>query len=143
MGSAGDDAIDRLREALEGMALPDLVSAHLFGSLAEGREHRESDVDVAVLLRHAAYPSAKDRFDVRVRLAAELPGALDQRPVDVVILNDAPPLLGRRILATGRLILCNDAELLHAYTRDVQLRAADLQPFLERTRRVKLSALSR
>jgi hypothetical protein len=31
----------------------------------------------------------------------------------------------------------------HAYVRDVQLRAADLEPFLRRMRRIKLDALAR
>jgi hypothetical protein len=63
--------------------------------------------------------------------------------VDVLILNDVAPLFGRRIVTEGRLVASYDGELLHAFTRDVQLRAADLQPFIERTRRVKLAALAR
>ena len=31
-------------------ANPAIVSAYLFGSIAEGREHRDSDVDIGVLL---------------------------------------------------------------------------------------------
>jgi hypothetical protein len=99
-------------------------------------------VDVAVLLDRGVHPSARERFDLRVRLATELPGAVGWA-VDVVILNDAPPLFARRILAEGRPVACYCDESLHSFDRDVQLRAADLQPFLERTRRVKLSALAR
>ena len=36
-----------------------------------------------------------------------------------------------------------DAELEHAFRRDAQLRAADVAPFLRRTRRLKLEALAR
>jgi hypothetical protein len=43
----------------------------------------------------------------------------------------------------GRRLLCVDAEADHAFVRDVQLRAADLEPFLRRTRRLKLQALAR
>lgn len=35
----------------------DVVSAYLFGSHAEDRAHVESNVDIGVLLRHAAYPN--------------------------------------------------------------------------------------
>ena len=52
--------------------VPGLVSPYLFGSHAEGRSHRESDIDVAVLLRHAAHPTARERFEVRLRLSSWL-----------------------------------------------------------------------
>jgi len=61
----------------------------------------------------------------------------------VVVLNDAPPLLGRHVVTTGRRLLCTDAEADHAYVRDVQLRAADLEPWLQRMARIKLDALRR
>jgi predicted nucleotidyltransferase len=119
------------------------VSAYLFGSHAEGTPHRESDVDVGVLLAHDLYPGAGDRFDARVRLGAFLVGALGSNLVDVVVLNEAPPLLGRRIVSSGRRVFCSDEELDHAFVRDVQLRAADVEPFLRRARLLKLAALAR
>jgi hypothetical protein len=63
--------------------------------------------------------------------------------VDVVILNDVPPELGRRIVIQGQRLYCADYQIDHAFVRDVQLRAADLAPFLRRTRQVKLQALAR
>ena len=127
--------------ALRELASPEVVSAYLFGSHAEGRAHRESDVDVGVLFRWDLDRAA--RFDLRVRLAAELPGRLGARDVDVVVLNDAPPTLGRRIVLDGERLLCRDPDADHAFRRDVQLRAADLEPFLRWTRRLKLEALAR
>lgn len=44
-----------------------IVSAYLFGSHAAGRAHRESDIDVAVLLDWARYPTARERFEARLR----------------------------------------------------------------------------
>lgn len=63
--------------------------------------------------------------------------------IDVVILNDAPPHLGRRIVTEGRRVFCADPEADLAFVRDVQLRAADLEPFLRRMRRLKLDGLAR
>ncbi len=119
-----------------------VVSAYLFGSHAEGRAHRESDVDVRVLLDWEQYPNSDARFDVRVDLGSDLIHATTNE-VDVVILNDAPPLLGRAIVTRGVRIYCSDAEADHVYVRDVQLRAADLAPWLERMRRIKWEALRR
>ena len=120
-----------------------LVSAYLFGGHAAGRAHRESDVDVAVLLAWDVHPTVKARFDERLRLSALLGSAQRTDRIDLVVLNDVPPHLGRRIVTTGRQIFCSDPERDHAFVRDVQLRAADLEPFLSRTRQVKLDALRR
>lgn len=120
-----------------------VVSAYLFGSHAEERAHRESDIDVGVLLGYEAYPTARARFDARLKLSARIAAALRMREVDLVVLNDAPPLLARRIVTEGRRVFCADADADHAFVRDVQLRAADLEPFLRRTRSLKLDAIER
>jgi predicted nucleotidyltransferase len=44
-----------------------LVSAYIFGSAAEGRTHRESDLDLAVLFDRRLYPAHQDRFEARLR----------------------------------------------------------------------------
>jgi predicted nucleotidyltransferase len=116
---------------------------YLFGSYAEARAHAESDVDLGVLLHRDLYPTPRERFAERVRLTAWLIGVLGINAVDVVILNDAPPELGRRIVTQGQRVYCADTQRDHAFVRDVQLRAADLAPFLRRTRRIILQALER
>lgn len=134
---------DRLRAYFRDHDPEGVVSAYLFGSHAEKRAHRESDVDVAVLLDWATFPGDEDRFRVRVRLGSELIRVLHRNEVDVVILNDAPPLLGRRIVNEGRRVYCRSADLDKEFRRDVLIRAADLEPFLERMKRIKLETLRR
>jgi predicted nucleotidyltransferase len=128
---------------LAGLNSPGLVSAYLFGSHVAGRAHRESDIDVAVLLEWKAFPTAKSRFEEQLRLSTRLGEALGTSRIDLVVLNDAPPLLGRHIVTVGERTFCSDPDRDHAYVRDVQLRAADLEPFLRRTRQVKLAAIRR
>jgi predicted nucleotidyltransferase len=130
---------DQLAAALR--AWPGIVSAYLFGSFAEGRPHAESDVDVGVLLDRAEYPASAERFEARIRLASRLEHDLAPRQPDVVILNDAPPPLAARIVSTGLRIICLDPGFDHAFRRDIQLRAADLAPFLRRARSMKLRAI--
>jgi len=146
MKSGADDPGAALGAAmaavLERGPVPGIVSAYLFGSQAQGRAHRQSDVDVGVLLRYDVHPSSRARFDARLLLCAALAAAVG-REVDVIVLNDAPPLLARHIALSGRRIFCADAERNHAFLRDVQLRAADVEPFVRRTRGVKLAALRR
>lgn len=118
-----------------------VAAVYLFGSHAAGRAHRESDVDLGVLLRWDAQPERDDRFAVKLRLIGELGSVVAPAAADVVILNDAPPLLGRHVINGERIYLA-DAAADHAYVRDVQLRAADLEPWLRRMRRLKLDWLA-
>lgn len=120
-----------------------VASVYLFGSHAEGRAHRESDVDLGVLLRWDCYPTDRDRFEARVLLSAELISVLGCNEVDIVILNDAPPLLGRRIVYEGTRVFLGDPATDYAYVRDVQIRAADLAPWLAWVLKAKLEALAR
>jgi hypothetical protein len=69
---------------------------------------------------------------MRVQLGTELISILHHNEVDVVILNDAPPLLGRKIIYDGIRVFRGDPEADHAFVRDVQIRAADLEPWLRR-----------
>ena len=137
-------AANTLQEAIGGAlaASPGVVSAYLFGSAAAGREHRESDVDLGVLLNRQMLPHAADRFEMRLRLVGQLQG-IAGREVDVVVLNDSPPQLVRRIMTEGRRIFVADAAVDHAHLRTMLSRAADIEPFLRRTRAVKLAALTR
>jgi hypothetical protein len=63
--------------------------------------------------------------------------------VDVVVLNDAPPHLVRRIMTEGRRLWCADAQADLAARLTALSRAADLEPFLRRMRAIKLDALVR
>ncbi|HEV7242155.1 MAG TPA: nucleotidyltransferase domain-containing protein [Thermoanaerobaculia bacterium] len=116
-----------------------IVSVYLFGSFAEGREHAESDVDVGVLLDRAVYPTDRDRFQCRLLLGTRM-SEVARRAADVVILNEAPPQLARAIVTRGQRIYCSDPALDHSFVRDSQLLAADIDPWLQRMRVLKLAA---
>ena len=138
MAHAGlPNAVARDIEQIEGLA-----SAYLFGSVASGRAHRESDLDLAVLLAWTKYPTAADRFELRLRLLGRLQ-KVSGRTIDLVILNDAPPHLARHIMTTGQRLVVYDPEQDHAHLRLMLSRAADLEPFLRRARAVKLAAIGR
>lgn len=152
MADAGGSAVSGGRGDPDGLAAAlgrffagsgGVASAYLFGSHAEGRAHRESDVDVGVLLDWAAFPTREQRFDARVRLTAELIAALHRNSVDLIALNDVPPTLGRKVVTDGVRVFCADPEADHAYVRDAQLRAADLDIWLRRVRRLGLGAILR
>ena len=136
------DAVARSAEGYFSQTSPeDVVSAYLFGSHARGTAHRESDVDVGVVLDRERLPGRPDRSRRANRLASELIAALHENEVQVVVLNDAPPELVAKAVTEGRRLYCRDEEEDRIFVRDVLLRHADLKPFLERMRRIKLEAL--
>jgi predicted nucleotidyltransferase len=135
-------AIDRVAAFFDRGTYPAVISVYFFGSRAEGREHRESDLDLGILLDRSLAQTRSERFDIAVRLASQFQADTGTGAVDLVVLNDAPPLFARRIVTEGRRVYCRDSEIDHAFVRDVQLRAADLQPFLERMQAIKLEALA-
>jgi predicted nucleotidyltransferase len=132
----------RLRSLLAALPDPGVISAYVFGSIAEGRAHRESDVDLGVLLDWSRYPDDASRFEAQVQLRRHLSPASVGRDVDVVVLNDVSPVLARRIVA-GEQVCCADPAADHAFRLDTQLRAADLDPFLHKMRRRLLQSLTR
>lgn len=118
-----------------------VVSAYLFGSEASGRAHADSDVDVAVLLDRERLPQRADRARAAVDLTSDLIAVLHRNEIDVVVLDDVSPELAVRALEEGRRVFCRDPEADFRFRLQARLRYIDLQPFLRRTRRLKLQAL--
>lgn len=59
-------------------------------------------------------------------------GVLHANDVDVLVLNEAPPVLAARVLREGVGAYCRDEEALRAFALGRLLRAEDLEPFLRR-----------
>lgn len=76
-----------------------VVAAMLFGSQASGQAGPLSDVDLAVWLD--PHLSRAQRSALRAELSLAAVEALGTDEVDVVVLNQAPPLLRHRALKGG------------------------------------------
>jgi predicted nucleotidyltransferase len=136
-----DEAAEFVQRMLAADDVEGLVSLYIFGSVAESRAHAESDLDIGVLLDRRRYPDENSRFHQRLLLSMTF-SRIEGPDADVVILNDAPPLLGRAIITRGKRVICRDEDLDHAYVRDVQLMAADIEPWLQRMWKIKLEAMA-
>ena len=90
---------ERLRAAVATRSGVRLV--YLFGSAARGRLRPGSDVDVAVRFSH------RQSIEDLCELAEDLERAARHR-VDLVDLDDAPPLLLREVVKEGRLVWAAD-----------------------------------
>ena len=88
------EMLERLKR--QAAVRPELKLAVLFGSTARGEARPKSDVDLGVLL---------DPYspELRFQVEAEL-GRAAGRPVDVILLDDAPPLLRFEIAREGVLL---------------------------------------
>jgi uncharacterized protein len=106
----------------------EVLEAYLFGSAAAGSEQPHSDVDVAVYLCEPQPPASA--FGYAADLAAALMHALGINSVDVVVLNDAPPLLYHRVLRDGVRIFSRDLRATTTREGQALSRYCDFLPQL-------------
>lgn len=106
----------------------DIESAYIFGSFARGGARKDSDVDIAVLFT-AAGADKMARFERRLELEMELEGLL-KRPVQVVDLEAATPLLQHQVRKYGRLVLDRNKKRRVDYEVQARRKYLDMQKFL-------------
>jgi hypothetical protein len=117
-----DAVVRALRDRLE------VLEAYLFGSLARGEAQAHSDVDVAVYVDRALARDAP--FGYAAELTGVLMAALGRNDVDVVILNDAPPLLYGRVLRDGVRLFSRDMRATTVREGQAMSRYCDFLPHL-------------
>ena len=80
---------------------PGVVAAWVFGSAQDGRVRLGGDLDVGVLF--SVRPGLGERAELRARLQK----ATGIDAIDLIVLNDAPPLL-RFEAVSGQSVFCRD-----------------------------------
>ena len=106
----------------------EILAAYIFGSQAKGRGSKLSDVDIAVLLREGIDPI--QQFKLRLQFMVDLEG-IYRRWVDVVILNQAKPLLQHQVLKYGRLLYESERERRIQFEVMARKVYFDIKPGLE------------
>jgi hypothetical protein len=107
----------------------EVAAAYVFGSVAAGRARPDSDIDIGVLL--ARRLPARRVLSYRLALAADLGAALRRSAIDVVVLNDASPLLAHRVLSRGRLVFERSASARVRFQVQTARRYADVAPIYD------------
>lgn len=87
---------------------PEITAAWVFGSAQTGEVRSKGDVDIGLLM--AAVPS----FDEQLDLFGRLQQALNMDEVDLVILNEANPIL-RFEAVSGRRLYCRDPQAVAGF----------------------------
>ena len=113
--------LDSVREVL--LRQPDIELAYVFGSFAEGRQTPASDIDVAV--------AAQAPIDPRRRLGLnDAIASAVGRPVDLVDLHRAGPLLLTQALTRGQRIVKRDSGVLARLMVKMWYLNADMMPLV-------------
>jgi predicted nucleotidyltransferase len=112
--------------------------AIVFGSAARGSAGAHSDLDVAIGLADGARLGAREVGALAARLEAAA-----RAPVDLVLLDEAPPGLAYRVFRDGRVILARDASALAARKARAILEYLDFQPIEELFARGAIDAATR
>lgn len=105
-----------------------ISALYLFGSQATETRGPLSDVDVAVLLDEKRVPPRKF-FRFRLDLIAAATGACHRPDVDVVILNEATPVLKYEVVRNGRLIYERNRDSRIEFETGAVQHYLDLEPF--------------
>lgn len=115
----------RLREVLD---RDGVAAAYMFGSQARGGAGPLSDVDVGVWASPGL--DSRERFDLRLKLTGAAEEALG-REVDLVLLDDAPPLLRHRAWHDGELLIDRDPRTRVRDEARALVEFLDTQPLRE------------
>lgn len=103
---------------------PEVVAAYLFGSRAEGVPRPDSDVDLALIVD----PPPDFPLLYRLQLVPELQNLLRQE-VDVVLFDQANPLLQFQIISKGILLYERDPDRRAVATMRALSRYYDYKRF--------------
>jgi len=116
------ELLERLRQ--QAGDVPGLKLAVLFGSTARGEARPRSDVDLGILIEPYS-PSA--RFTAEAQL-----GRAAQRPIHLILLDEAPPLLRFEIARDGVLLLEKEEGLWTSFKAKAMIDWWDWAPIARR-----------
>lgn len=89
----------------------EVVFAYLFGSYAEGKAKAGSDIDVAVYVTDVK----EDEFlKYKLKYKSDLEDIF-KIPVDLIVMNDAPPLLNHEVFKNGIILKNSNHSLLSRF----------------------------
>ncbi|MFQ5639641.1 MAG: nucleotidyltransferase domain-containing protein [bacterium] len=122
----------------------EVLVAYLFGSVAEDKQNKLSDLDVAILVdSNKLKRLEKQQFGYQVSVMTDLMSLLKTNDIDLVILNYATPLLSHEVIKSGEIVFCRDEDdraefeirTQHRYLDTKHLREIQDSYFKERVKK--------
>ena len=102
-----------------------IVLSYLFGSVAQQRAGKLSDVDLAVYLDESL--NSYERFDLELGLLSDLGDIIRTDRVDMVVMNDAPISLNFEIIKANHPLFIRDNDLKVDFEHYIMSRYLDRQ----------------
>jgi len=107
----------------------EIALAYLFGSRAQGKAHPASDTDIAVLLDEKN--DIRNTLDYRLGLLQDVKNALQTENIDLVILNNATPLLRSQVVRYGKVLYSVNAAIPIRFKARAIVEYLDVKPMLD------------
>jgi len=83
---------------------PEIEFAYIFGSMVSGRINALSDIDIAIFLDRRKIKKELYPYGYKAQILTDLMKLLKTNNVDLVVFDEANPLLCHRVLYFGKLI---------------------------------------
>lgn len=101
-----------------------IIFAYIFGSYAQNNLKVHSDIDIAIFLEKEL--NSDIYLEIKMKLADKL-----KREVDLVILNDAPPLLKYQIYRNNLLLFTRDKTIESNHKVKTLFEYNDMKRYLD------------
>lgn len=101
-----------------------IYAAYIYGSYATGRQHKESDIDIGVLVNEEL--DREELSEVKAALQNEV-----DREVDIRVLNERDTRFLQNVLSQAELVFSRDEEERVSFEVEVMQNYRDMKPFYE------------
>lgn len=118
------------------MEYDNIVFAYIFGSYVRKQLRSDSDIDIAI------YLDTKMDLDTYLDLKMKLTDAC-KREVDLIILNEATPLLKHQIYLYNRLLFTRDKSMESNFKVKTLFEYNDMKPYLDLSYRKMIERIKR
>ena len=105
---------------------PNITAAILFGSEANGKATQGSDIDIALLYETTHIPKPLDVLQLREELSDQM-----RQDVDIVLLNDASPIIAMQAIKNGIPLLIRDHKAYNLFEIKLATDYADVKKMRE------------
>jgi len=116
---------------------------YVFGSAVSGYQHEESDLDIAVLIDAEFWRTVKSALEYQSALIVKLQRKFETDQLDLILLNDASPLLANQVVSTGQLLYCQNNQEKNNFIVRTKQRYLDTKPLRAIKRRYLYERIDR
>lgn len=115
------DIIEKFKNIL--MGYEDIAFAYIFGSYVQGKAREDSDIDIAI------YSEKEMDIDIYLEIKMCL-SEICKKEIDLIILNNAAPLLKFEIYKNNILLFARDKAIENSYKVKTLFEYSDMKKYL-------------